>query len=229
MKNLTIILLFLIGISANSQTFNVKGIQKYCETDRTDSRERYLSVLQNDSVIVENVKTRFGEFKIKGLKEGFYTLKFTNIFGQTMNQKVEILKNGNPISICVDTFQETNEKTLFSELKNQDKLIIEYTSSGCFHFDNEQMEFYYEENKFIAELYISEKLVKRKKLDSKSLEYLIEFEKKVKQMKNNMGGCTTSDLYVFSLNNENGFSVSDSSCDWNGYRKLKKEIFNYKK
>ncbi|WP_405568955.1 hypothetical protein [Winogradskyella sp. Asnod2-B02-A] len=229
MKNLTIIFLILIGISANSQTFSVKGIQKYCETDRTDSRERYLSVTRNDSVIVENVKTRFGEFKVKGLKEGFYTFKFTNIFGQIVNYKTEILKNGNQITICVDTFQETNEKTLFSELTSEDKLIIEYASSGCFHFDNEQMKFYYEKEKLIAELYISEKLVKRKKVDSKSLEYLIGFEKKVKQMKNNMGGCTTSDLYVFSLNNETGFSVNDSSCDWNGYRELKKEIFNYTK
>lgn len=229
MKNLTIIVLLLIGISANSQTFSVKGIQKYCETDREDSRERYLSVVQNDSVIVENVKTIFGEFEIKGLKEGFYTFIFTNIFGQIVSQKTKILKNGNPITICVDAFQETNEKTLFSELKNEDKLIIDYSLSGCSHFHTEKMKFYYEKGKLIAELYITKKLIERKKLDLKSLEYLIGFEKKVKQMKNNIGGCTTFELYTFSLNNKSEFSVDDGSCDWNGYSELKKEIFNYEK
>ena len=50
-------------------------------------------------------------------------------------------------------------------------------------------------------------IVSRELVISTLRQYVIE--KKVKQMKNNMGGCTTSDLYVFSLNNENGFSVKE--------------------
>ena len=81
MKNLSILLLLLCGISPRSQTLSVKGIQKYCEYDKYDSRQRHLTVTQNDSVIIKNVKTEFGEFEISGLKAGFYTFQYTNIFG----------------------------------------------------------------------------------------------------------------------------------------------------
>ena len=229
MKYLTTILLFLIGISANSQTFSVKGIQKYCETDRTDNRERYLSVLQNDSVIVENVKTRFGEFKVNGLNEGLYTFKFTNIFGQSIKKEIEIFENQKLIIICVDEFQDTNHKTLFEIIEINDKITIDYSSSGCEHFDKERMEFFYQKGNLIGELYIGRDFKKRKKLNTESIENLICFEKKIKEMNNSMGGCTTTDQFVFQLNGKNRFTVKDDSCDWNGYYQLKKDIFNYKK
>ncbi|HQW12992.1 MAG TPA: hypothetical protein PLP06_12655, partial [Saprospiraceae bacterium] len=229
MKNLSILLLLLCGISPRSQTLSVKGIQKYCEYDKYDSRQRHLTVTQNDSVIIKNVKTEFGEFEISGLKAGFYTFQYTNIFGQAVRKEILVSLNKNPIIICVDKFQETNEKTLFSEITEDDKVTINYSSTGCFSFVSEMMEFSYEGRNLIGKLYIEHKLTKTQKLRSESLEYLIDFEKKGRQMKNNLGGCTNTDLYVFQLNGKTEFSIDDSSCDWDGYMKLRKKLFNYKK
>ncbi len=44
-------------------------------------------------------------------------------------------------------------------------------------------------------------------------------------MKNSDIACTTENLYQFKMGNE-VLEITDETCDWDGYYKMRKEIFN---
>ena len=220
MKNITLLILLLIGLSANAQTFSVKVFLKYCARDMLDFEDRDLRIIQNDSVIVEDINTGGGRFKINGLTAGLYTFQFTNLFGRLVEQEVEITKDQEPILICVDEFDDSEESTLFESLKNNDTLTLLVSSRGCEHDDHDIMNFFYEDGQLIGELYIEEKLKKRKKLDSESLVYLSWVEKRIKYLPNNHVVCTTKNLYEFILNGNAQFSTYDTGCQWDGHYSL---------
>ena len=60
------------------------------------------------------------------------------------------------------------------------------------------------------------------KLSKNKFQQLIGFERQLQQLDNTFGGCTTVDNYVFKLNEKEVFEVSDDTCDWGGFQKIKR-------
>ncbi|MFT3796576.1 hypothetical protein [Flavobacterium sp.] len=219
---------FCKSFSQNDSNFVIEGITLNCEKNNYDSRERYVKLKANNEIIQENIKQRFGEFKIKNLKKGEYTFEFTNIFGQIITKNIVVNEKITKVELCTEEFVDTNQKTILENLTQNDTLEISITSSGCFHFEKEKIKYYYKSQKLIAEYFNNQKKEKRITLNERKREQLILLEKKIIAINNSMGGCTSSTQYVFILNGKAIQNVVDSSCDWDGYYKMKEEIFGIK-
>lgn len=112
--------------------------------------------------------------------------------------------------------------------KNKDSLKINFTSQGCFHFEEELLELVKMENDSLKISFFSKSLYgskpKFKYEVIKSLDFIkkiIAFEKAGKNIRD--FGCTTVNFFV--LESEGlGSVIYDASCDWEGYEKLKLAI-----
>lgn len=223
-------MILLLSLSQlNGQNIEIRGVQKYCKDDYKDSRERYIKLIYGKEIIQDSIDNGNGFFVIKNLSRGKYIIEFTNIFGQKINKEIIVNNRKTEVEICVDSFKDTDEETFFQKLSTKNKLQFNFSSAGCFHWQNEKIVFSLEVNNEIYCEYTNEEGPPiRKKLKEKQLQYLISFERKLRQMKNNMGGCTTSDSYHLILDKEE-LNIVDDSCDWNGFYRLKEEIFDLKK
>ena len=216
------------SFSQNDSNCVIEGITLHCEKNDYDSRERYVKLKANNEIIAVNIKQRFGEFKIKNLKKGEYTFEFTNIFGQIVTKNIVVNEKITKVELCTEEFVDTNQKAILENLTQNDTLEISITSSGCFHFGKEKLKYYYKNQKLIAEYFNNLKREKRITLNEDKKKQLILMEKEIIAMNNSLGGCTSSTQYVFILNGKEIQNVIDSSCDWNGYYKMKEEIFEIK-
>lgn len=224
MKPVVIIICSLISSGVMGQTFNVKVNLTNCEGKYLDDRNRDVSVYKGDSLIVQHPNTSFGTFILRKLSRGDYTFRFTNLYGQAIEEIVSIKKSTKKVILCTDKFLETNDTTLFSRLGTNDTLYMPYISQGCFHMIEEELKFYFEGGVLLAE-YCSDTNTNTKKLSPKDLSYLIEFEKKLRQMaEKESGGCTTTNIYYLTMNGEIPIFVYDAGCSWYGYKKMKKVI-----
>lgn len=112
--------------------------------------------------------------------------------------------------------------------ENKDSLKINFTSQGCFHFEEELLELVKMKNDSLKILFFSKPLYgskpKLKYEVIKSIDFFekfIVFEKSGKNIKD--WGCTTVNFFV--LESEGfGSIIYDSSCDWEGYEELKLAI-----
>ena len=216
------LLTLLFFISTNpGKHFKIEGIQKHCSTNYEDSRERYITLKQNDSIIAKDIKTRFGEFSIKNLNPGNYSLEYKNIYGQTCSKKLVIEKKSIKIEICTDEFLDDGKTTYFDEIKN-DTLNFEYHSSGCFHLTKEEIKFYNENEHTIAKIKNEKGEIKTKKLSNNEKKQVSLFFRQLLNIENGMGGCTTVDSYILSMKNKKDLLIVDGSCDWNGFYQIKK-------
>lgn len=140
-------------------------------------------------------------------------LLFVNIsvFAQIQKKKIE----SSPIA----------NKQIFQNLKSGDTIVLNYTATGCFSLIVEKMVFTKTDNVLKAAIYSKDKLVKSHVISSEDFKTLTAFEEKALLMHKNTG-CTNSESYAFTLNNKFQYTIVDSTCSWNGYSLLKKEIFN---
>jgi hypothetical protein len=223
-----LLFIFFNSFSQNENNFTIEGILLNCKTNKSDNGERYLKLKKNNEIIKTDINSRFGEFKIKNLSKGIYTFELTNIFEQIFTKEIEIKDSITEVELCIEEFIDTKEKTLLENLKKNETLEILITSSGCFHFEKEKLKYYYKNDKLIIEFFKNEKRRKRKTLNKREISELILFERKIIQMKNKFGGCTSSNIYVFTINKNKLLEVIDASCDWDGYYELKKNFFGIK-
>ena len=112
--------------------------------------------------------------------------------------------------------------------ENIDSLKINFTSQGCFHFDEELLEIVKMKTDSLKISFFSKSLygskVKFKYEVIKSMDFfekIIAFEKAGKNIKD--WGCTTVNFFV--LESEGfGTIIYDGSCEWEGYEELKLAI-----
>ncbi|MEM6686026.1 MAG: hypothetical protein AAF617_09610 [Bacteroidota bacterium] len=100
------------------------------------------------------------------------------------------------------------------QLQNGEKFTVHYKSTGCFHSNNENMTFQRENDVYFV---ICNK--QKKKLTADFMESIRNFETELAQ-KHDLG-CTTVDNYLVIYNDVHRV-ITDGSCNWNGYQKLKK-------
>lgn len=227
MKNVIYIIVFSFWfpIYMFSQHTTLNIIQKRCEKHGWDNRERNIKVYNEDNSIIEYVKTDYENIILRNLEFGNYRIIYKNIFGQDVEQNFKVDLNTKEIEICIDKFNETNEVTLFSQLKESDVFELNYISMGCFNEEEEKWIFYSKNTKWYVDFFIDNEKIKSKKISTDNWVALIEFEKRVRQMENSMGGCTTTNDYKFDLNGKRVLHITDESCDWGGYYKIRNIFF----
>ncbi len=112
--------------------------------------------------------------------------------------------------------------------ENKDSLKINFTSQGCFHFEEELLELVKMKNDSLKISFFSKSLHGSKPKFNyeviKSIDFIekfIAFEKAGKNIKD--WGCTTVNFFVLE---SKGFGsiIYDGSCDWEGYEELKLAI-----
>jgi hypothetical protein len=224
LQGIIVIILLLNSFSINGQNAKIKIIQKNCQNDENDRRERYLKLIKGTEIIRDSIERKDEMFVIKNLVKGSYKIEFTNIFGQRVRKEVVAKKLRNKIEICTDNFEDNKEITFIQKISNKNRLQLNFMSFGCEHWVSEKVIFFQIEDDFFGEFIKDEQPPIKKKLSKEQLNYLILFERKLRQIENSMGGCTIEDSYHLILGNEE-LKMVDESCDWNGFYEMKKKIF----
>ena len=219
------IILFSLPYFSAPSNFKIVGIQSSCNTNKYDSRERYIKLKKNNTVVRNNIKTRSGEFEIPKLEAGKYILEFKNIFGQICEQEI-VLENHKKVTVqlCTDKFIDTRQTTYFNNI-TKDTLYMEFSSSGCFHTRKEAIKLHKENSVIIAQLLVEQKVVKEKILGEIDIEKTSLFFRKLQNIENGMGGCTTSETYILRTKGLRDLAIVDKTCDWRGFDELKIELF----
>lgn len=229
-SNLLILLLVYSSPSFSQDSFTIKGKLSDCRSHQlgNDFGERQLSLLKGKDTVFKYIKTRMGEFAVSGLKPGQYTLRFFNIFNQEVKKSLLVVGNLQDVVCCTDTFIDTERKTFIEKMSADGKVKLSFESLGCFHNIESSIEIEKKNTKLIASFYSSSNRKVTKVLAKRDIAALILFEKQLYQMKNVTGGCTTIDYYNYVVDGKTVLSVSDGSCNWNGYSLLIKELFGCK-
>ena len=216
-------LIIFISCTLSLEAFPIEVFLYDCTDDQLYMRHTELKIYRVDTSLVEKVYTSGGKVKIKRMKEGRYLIQYLNMFGQTQWKDFHVHKRKTKVYICINELIENNDTTHFEQLLPGDTIKIAYESNGCHHWINSTMLFYYENNvlKGIHEGRFNAKTI----IDELKLNYLITFEKKLNAVSIRLGGCTTTETYLFQKNGALKIHVYDETCSWDGYHGLKKNIF----
>lgn len=151
-------------------------------------------------------------------------IEIQNIYNQKIDTILNLNKKETEFKICEDKFKNYNIKTTISKsFETQKKWVLHYSSSGCFHWDNESIIIYYRKRGTYAVHKKNNKKKLKIKLSKANKEQLVLFEKKIRLMNKPNAGCTTTDTYTVIFNEEE-YTIKDSSCLWNGFNYLKEEL-----
>ena len=224
MKTVIFLLLFLATFASNAQNKKLKGVIINCQM-QDELTYGMLKLWKGKTLISDKIKCSDGDFEIDNLVAGTYIIEFENIFRQTLKKTITIKDSLTELKLCNDEFVDIQLSTIFDELKENDTISLDFSSSGCFHSFQEKSIFYKKGNKIFGQLYKENGQVVKKKINSEKLAYLILFEKKARIIDVANGFCTTANIYKFSLNNKVKFSCIDTTCDWSGYSPMTKTIF----
>ncbi len=233
MKSISSLLLLLLICSFQSFSQDLLTITGRLSNYRShqtenDFGERQLSLLRGKDTIVKSIKTNMGEFAVSGLQPGQYTLRFFNISNQEVKQSLLVAGNLKDVVCCTDAFIDTPGRTFIEKIPAAGKITLAFGSLGCFHNVQSSIEIEKKNVKLIASFYSSGNNKVMKVLSKRDIAAFVLFEKQLYQMKNVTGGCTTVDYYNYIVDGKTVLSVSDDSCDWNGYSLLIREIFGAK-
>jgi hypothetical protein len=100
---------------------------------------------------------------------------------------------------------------------------ITHQSSGCFHYVESELTIYKEGGRLIAALEEQGLPMHMKQLNDKQLKYFNSFIGELIKREQG-GGCTTWENYRVYMNGTT-LGFSDGSCDWDGFDKLRENIF----
>ena len=218
------LILLLIANFLGRDNYVITGEIKFCESELHGFGNEF-NLLKNNQVVKKIISDYSGNFEIENLEKGEYIIEYENVYQQILRKQVNVEKRQNLIELCLDEFVDTKVSTLFSTLKNGDSLTINIGGSGCFHSFEDQIKFYRKKGKYFGETFTAKKEKITKSLDKKKLDYLILWEKQARKIDKVDGFCTSNTTYDFKLNGKQMFRVSDGTCQWDGYSKIRKETF----
>lgn len=190
----------------------------------------YFSSTTNNLNAYKLIPKQFSQnmFKLVNIPVEDYLISFKNKFNQEISKRIKLKKeNVNEVRICLDSLLNYPQNTLVN-LKTNDTLIINYTSSGCFHSNSSKVEIIKLKENYCAKLYKGKygsnkySLLKTIILSKENLKCYLRFENEINFV--NDGGCTTVDEYKIKSKYINKMLI-DETCNWNGFIYLCKNIF----
>ncbi len=169
-----------------------------------------------------------------------YQLKYKNNYNQLIVRRINLgYRDVNSIELCPDQLESYPQNTL-SLLRNNDSIVINVHSSGCFFGVKERLVIIKMEDRFIAKLYFVSRLgtmlikpaggtvadnslINERILDEKTIKDFIRFENELNFERE--WRCSSSDTYDIKSKHLN-IKITDGSCTWDGFYYLKQSFFD---
>ena len=143
-------------------------------------------------------------------------------------------KGDDSVSLCPDELVAYPQNVL-EMLRDQDSILIDFSTRGCFHFGSFKLIITKECDEFIARLYEGRhsslgqsipvstgQLVGTVTMTTKNIRDFNRFENELNLIKRS--GCTTVDTYKVRSKYWN-INVDDGSCSWDGIYHLRRSLF----
>ncbi|HLT34197.1 MAG TPA: hypothetical protein VKZ98_10440 [Aquaticitalea sp.] len=122
------------------------------------------------------------------------------------------------MTLCCWSFKaiegDSSKNDWLLQFNNGDSLKINITQSGCFSFGADSLVI----SKNFGRYYLKHQNTNRQ-LDSKDIDYLIHFERRLVEVTKRGGHCTSTESFVFNYKNEKRI-YNDMTCDFMGVQKL---------
>lgn len=183
-----------------------------------------------DDKIIKEIPVRHLQYwpiTIKDFLPGEYLVLYKDFAGKKKSQafsvsNVDLFK----LYICPDVFSEYIFP--FENFTANDRITIDYSSLGCFHFASEMLTLTKKDSSFIITLKTPKNKPLKIILDKDKKDAFNRFYNELLTLSDS-DGCTTTDTY--SISTSKGFKLKriDGSCFWNGFYYLKKALLNNRK
>jgi hypothetical protein len=215
-------LLFTLHVTAQ-----IPSIQLTIETDQQSSVHGFY--FWNEVVLLSTSEKRnatispTGNFIFQHLPPGKYTLQFTSRFHQTFTKSIALKKNKKVKVKLRAQLKKSSSSAFTSKWKEGDTLYVLHNASGV-SVDKQELRFAVQQGKIIALLFENNKLSQRAELTEIQKKFLLEIEKEAVRLPG-PGGCSVIESYTFQLNGKY-FSFNDYTCSWNGFQRLRDNIFS---
>lgn len=214
-KNLILAILLFISFFPFAQaTLEVQV--KDCSQKSQFQHLNEFKVYRNDSLI-QIVEPKFGTTPVMNdLEYGNYRVEYQTIYQKTENVAIELReKKKYTVDLCLDymNYEAEEYQPFISRLKAGERYSIQMKSQGCFHTSEEIITIRLEKGKYNLTY-----LKTNKVLSEDEIQAIKNFELELNYMTSR--GCTTIDLYILTYNG-NEVVISDGSCAWGGFNKLK--------
>ena len=242
--NLLILSCALPAFGQSATTTTLKVITGSCRSKNMatfpGTESIFFYKLPEDTLVFKiTPKVYQSEIELDNVPVSTYRLRYENNYRQAVDRQVTLTnQDTNTITLCPDILESYPQNTL-SKLVDQDSILINFHSSGCFHDLFSKIVIKKEANEFKALLYnVSSDYInkKRKKkaeikvdsllktvtLSDKNIQDFIRFENEVIYMRD--ARCTTTDSYDIKSRYLN-LNVVDGTCNWRGFYWLKKSFF----
>lgn len=190
----------------------------YCKYDNDIRKTSSNFKLFKDGILIKEVNKSYeNEIIISNLEVGSYILEHKTIYNHKKRVEINLSKDENKtISLCVDFLDYKSDKNvlLIDELKNEESLVIQFQSMGCFGGSEKELTISKTNNNFAVKFDGIQR-----NLTNTQLKLFKEFE--VELRSHHSYDCSIMDNYqLVNLNSKQYQSFKDGSCVWRGFENL---------
>ena len=188
-----------------------------------------IDLVSNDTIINAYLSKAHKKLMIDSIPTGTYEVRLLSVFNHVaidtvrfdkrISQKIEFDNLENYYEIM------ENESNFCQYMHDSDTLVILYSETGCFHSDFGKIQFIRTNNSWIAQLYnpLTGNLIKQQVIQIEEFSKVRAFERYINKSKDSFG-CTTVAYYSLQFKKQI-VRFTDGSCSWDGFKKLKEDIF----
>lgn len=191
-----------------------------------------IELVSKDTVLTSYLSRAYKQIRIDSIPTGSYTVRLLSVFGHVITDSITFDKRiTKKIQFeNLDNYYEIleNKPLFYQSMQDSDTLVILYSETGCFHSDFGKMQFIKTGNTWLAQLYnpFTGKLLEQRKIQIEKFTHVVAIERYMNQS-NDSYECTTVAYYSLQFDRKIKRHI-DGSCSWDGYRKLKEDIFGNK-
>lgn len=188
-----------------------------------------IDLVSNDTVIKAYLSKAYKYLKIDSIPSGTYQVRLLSVFNHVIIDTVKFDKRISKqikFDDLANYYEILDKESQFCQnMHDSDTLVILYSETGCFHSDFGKMQFIRTSNSWIAQLYnpLTGNLIKQRVIRIEDFSKVGTFERYVNQNKDSFG-CTTVAYYSLQFKKQI-VRFTDGSCSWDGFKKLKTDIF----
>jgi hypothetical protein len=229
-----IIISFLLPLVAFGQTTKRLTLELSTGDCRTNQHVRIgyrdtIQFFQDNKLTNQIIPMNYHQWPIdiENFNSGTYNVVYRNLYGKQISRFITIPDTSDvyELQLCPDELIDYSFNSL-SALKENEKIKVSFSSSGCFHQDREILIITRQNNRFIAKLTTKtykETKTKSATLNQAAIDAFKRFENEIRQVEDSYG-CTTVDTYTIFCKSW-AIKRTDGGCAWDGFYFLKKAFF----
>ena len=189
-----------------------------------------VQLVSDDTTITNYLYEPFNPLKIDSIPSGKYKVILTSVFNHVLIDSLDFsrrISNKMYFDKTVDYYQISDKDSEFwHDMKTSDTLTILFSEQGCFHMDGGKIQIIKTDDSWIAQRFqiITGDLLEQRVIDRADFLKIVALETYINQNKDSYD-CTTVAYYTIQYKRMVKRFI-DGSCAWDGYKKLKEDIFN---